>query len=52
MADNAESPSVKDLPKISDNIKDELVGDVQLKHIEVSFKDSTRLIKTILTNII
>jgi hypothetical protein len=38
MADNAESPSVKDLPKISDNIKEELVGDVQLKHIEVSFK--------------
>ena len=35
MADNADAPAVKDLPKLGDHIKDEIVKDVQLKHIEV-----------------
>jgi len=34
MADAADAPSVKDLPKLDDTIQDEL-KDVQLKHIEV-----------------
>ena len=35
MADTADAPTVKDLPKLDDHIKDEIVKDVQLKHIEV-----------------
>ena len=36
MADTADAPSVKDLPKLDDHIKDEIVKDLQkLKHIEV-----------------
>lgn len=38
MADNNEAPSVQDLPKIDSTIKEELVKDVQLKHIEVHEK--------------
>jgi len=38
MADNNEVLSVKDLPKLDDHIKDEIVKDVQLKHIEVTEK--------------
>ncbi len=38
MADNNEVLSVKDLPKLDDHIKDEIVKDVQLKHIEVKIQ--------------
>ena len=35
MADQVEAPLVKDLPKLDEHIKGEIVKDVQLKHIEV-----------------
>jgi hypothetical protein len=38
MADNADAPQVKDLPKLDDTIKGELTKDIQLKHIEVHEK--------------
>lgn len=38
MADQVEAPLVKDLPKLDEHIKGEIVKDVQLKHIEVHEK--------------
>ena len=35
MADQVEATLVKDLPKLDVTIKDEIVNDVHLKHVEV-----------------